>query len=127
MPIPPPRRLPIASVSYLVDPTTHTDTIEVTLGRERLAPLRYDDLSTTAKDILRAAHQLRAFDHDSCAGMQDIVKRAGVGSPESRNVRKAVTELKQRDLLRAKRGPKGGFWITPEGCVAIGADCPPVR
>jgi hypothetical protein len=80
--------------------------------RENLTP---DRLNETMTDILTAAMELDAFGLTSARPLRAIAERAGGFSHGARNVREAVEVLRTEGLLAAKRGNKGGTWITKRG------------
>jgi hypothetical protein len=82
---------------------------------------RHDDLTGTQMDILHGAVTCEAFDRSHAVALPEILKKGGIkASPESRNIRDAVSDLKERAFLKASRGTNGGYWITPEGRAAVG-------
>jgi hypothetical protein len=117
---------PAGTTDPSTDPSTTPGT---TPGTQREAKgtteLSSDELTGTMKDLLTGAYELGAFDLASCWPFPEIVKKAGRSSPDSRNVRDALKRLKDGELMKAKRGTNGGFWITAKGCQAIGNEYPP--
>lgn len=83
-------------------------------------PVSAHDLSATQKNLLRAAVELEAFDLENATTGDEISTKAGYGSHDNRNVRRALEGLKNRGFLMAKPGAGGGHWITPEGRTALG-------
>jgi hypothetical protein len=126
VPLPPLEAVPIRDPSQ--DPTSRlnrdwqpsTDrsttltpgTMREAKGKPDLAP---DELTATMKDFLTAALELGALDRVSCRPFHEIVERAGLSSPGSRNVRVAYDRLKANGLMKARRGQNGGSWITDKG------------
>ncbi len=113
---------PAGTTDPSTDPSTTPGTQREAKGTTELSS---DELTGTMKDLLTGAYELGAFDLASCRPFPEIVKKAGRSSPDSRNVRDALKRLKDGELMKAKRGTNGGFWITAKGCQAIGNEYPP--
>ena len=107
------------------DPSTAPPTTTAT-GTQREAKgtsgLSSDELTGTMTDLLTGAFELGAFDLASCRPFPEIVKKAGLSSPNARNVRDAYDRLKADGLMKAKLGQNGGRWITEKGCQSIGKE-----
>jgi hypothetical protein len=117
---------PAEAADPTTDPSTTPGTSAGTARDAKGTPgLLPDELTGTMKDILTGAFVLGALDRSSCQPFGEIVKKAGLSSPHSGNVRKAYQRLSVDGLMQAKRGTNGGRWITEKGRLFIcGTDKP---
>jgi hypothetical protein len=76
-----------------------------------------EDLTSTARKLLRALSKLKATDLAEARGRNEIADEAKVGNADSRHCRRAFDQLKSHGFIESKRGV--GTWITRAGRTAL--------